>query len=301
VAETMTSLSDLEPKAQAGDAFTRAEVERVLACPDLVAVGMLGEAARRARRGDRITYGRVAIVTGGVLPEERGEAGEVRLVGTPESADQARAWTRAVATWAAGVPFTAFSLADLLELAGGDHLGLAALARALSHDGLDAVAEFPLDRLGDTENVIEVVRAINHGGLGVWRATIDRATLEERLDLIERAAAVQHETGALRAFAPLPRQDPAGTPSTGYDDVRTVTAARLMCASIPSIQVDWPLYGPKLAQVALAYGADDVDGVAVVDTLKQGHRRSPREDIERQIRAAAATPAERDGRYELRS
>jgi 2-iminoacetate synthase ThiH len=57
------------------------------------------------------------------------------------------------------------------------------------------------------------------------------------------------------------------------------------------------LYGPKLAQVAIAYGADDIDGVAAVDTLQLGHRRSPREDIERQIRAAGAAPMERDGRY----
>ena len=89
-------------------------------------------------------------------------------------------------------------------------------------------------------------------------------------------------------------------PSTGYDDVRTVVLARL-CTSIQSIQVSWALYGPKLAQVAIAYGADDLDGVAPVDTVELGHRRSPREDIERQIRAAFAEPIERDGRFELKS
>jgi 2-iminoacetate synthase ThiH len=40
--------------------------------------------------------------------------------------------------------------------------------------------------------------------------------------------------------------------------------ARLMCRSIPFIQVDWPLYGPKLAQVAIAYGANDIDGIAAL-------------------------------------
>ncbi len=294
----MTSLSDLEPKAQAGEPFTRADVERVLGCPDLVAVGMLGDVARRARRGDRITYGRVVEVPNGVPPADRGEAGEGRITGTPESFVQARAWTRDAAAWAAGTPLTGFSLADLLAIAGGDHLALAAMARALRQDGLDAVADVPLDRLGDTDNVVEVVRAVAHGGLGAWRATIDRATAAERLDLIECAATVQQETHALKAFAPLPRQDPADTPSTGYDDVRTVAVARLVCPTIPSIQMDWPLYGPKLAQVALAYGADDIDGVAVVDALKLGGRRSPREDIERQIRAAFAVPVRRNGRYE---
>ena len=63
---------------------------------------------------------------------------------------------------------------------------------------------------------------------------------------------------------------------------------------MPSIQVDWALYGPKLAQVAIAYGADDIDNVAAIDTLGLGHRRSPATDISRQITAAFATPAARN-------
>ena len=43
-------LSDLESKAAAGEAFTRADAERVLACPDLVAVGLLGASATTATR-----------------------------------------------------------------------------------------------------------------------------------------------------------------------------------------------------------------------------------------------------------
>ena len=103
----------------------------------------------------------------------------------------------------------------------------------------------------------------------------------------------------LRGDDPLPRLDPADTPATGYDDVRTVAAARLMCGAIPAIQVDWPLYGPKLAQVAIAYGANDIDGIAAVTDPSVGVRRSPKEEIERQIRAAGATPAARNGRYEI--
>jgi aminodeoxyfutalosine synthase len=169
----------------------------------------------------------------------------------------------------------------------------------LRADGLEAVAEVPLDAIGDTENAIEVVRAVQHGGLGAWRATVkDAAALPARLDLIERAVEVQRQTNAFRAFAPLPRVDPAASPGTGFDDVRTVVAARLMAAAIPSIQLDWPLYGPKLAQVAITYGASDLDGINPVDDTSLGHRRSPVEDIERQIRAAFAVPVRRNGRYE---
>ena len=49
-------------------------------------------------------------------------------------------------------------------------------------------------------------------------------------------------------------------PTTGYDDVKRIALARLVVDNIASIQVDWTLYGPKLAQVALTVGADDIDG-----------------------------------------
>jgi aminodeoxyfutalosine synthase len=242
----------------------------------------------------------VLAVAPGPVPGDRGAAVEVRLVGRPSSVDDAQERVAAAAPLAAGATLTGFSLADLLELVGSDHLALAELASALRHQGLDAVAEIPLDRLGDTEHAIEVIRAVVHGGLGAWRATVDRAADRiARLDVIERAAAVQRETSALKAFAPLPRVDDDVAPSTGYDDVRTIAVASAMCPAIPFIQVDWTRYGPKLAQVAITYGANDVDGIAPSDTMALGRRRSPKEDIERQIRAAFAEPVARDGRYGL--
>jgi aminodeoxyfutalosine synthase len=90
-------------------------------------------------------------------------------------------------------------------------------------------------------------------------------------------------------------------PSTGYDDVKTVAAARVRCGDIERIQVDWPLYGPKLAQVAITFGANDLDGVSAIDTDELGPRRAPVEDIRRQIRSAGAEPVERDVFYLVRS
>lgn len=293
----MHALSDLESKAATNVAVTRAEAERVVGCPDLVSVGVLGAMARKAKHGARVTFGRVALIENGVVPAARGEAGEVRLSGTPASPEQAIAWTRAAAAFAGEVVLTGFSLADLAATAGNDHIVLAELARALRAGGLHGVADVPVDRLGDDPG--ETVRAVIHGGLFVRRATISQAPFAARIDLIDRVVRLQRETGALRAFAPLPRIDPADAPSTGYDDVKTIVIARLMATSIPHIQVDWLLYGPKLAQVAIEYGADDIDAVSPVDIEQMGVRRSPKADIERQIRSAFAEPAERDGRYEL--
>lgn len=296
----MTELSDLETKAAAGQPFTRADADRLMSCTDLVSIGTVGEAARKARRGDRVTWGRVCVLSSEPWPTSCGEAGEVRIAGRPASVDEARARVRAARALAGATPLTGFSAADLLDLAGGDHLALAELAKGLAGAGLESVAELPLDRIGDTENVVEVVRALRHGGLGVWRATVEQATPAGRLDLIDRAVVVQRETSALKALAPLPRQDPRETPSTGYDDVRTIAVARAMCPASVAVQVDWPLYGPKLAQVALTYGADDIDGVAASDDQALGARRSSGQDTERQIRAAFATPIARNGRFESR-
>ncbi len=295
----MTSrASQFDAIVAAGTALTRSEAEAVLADPDLVSVGVLGEQARTAMTGNQVGYGRVAVTADAPPAAGADQAGEIRIAGEPASADDAVAAVAAAAPFTAGRPLTGFSLATLLQLAGGDHLALSDLAGALSAAGLEAVAEAPLDLIGDTENAIEVVRAVLHGGLAVRRATIARADVGARLALVERAVEIQRETSSLRALAPLPRLDPADAPATGYDDVRTIAAARLMARSIPLIQVDWPLYGPKLAQVAICYGANDIDGIAVIDTLGLGLRRSPKEDIERQIRAAGCVPVERDGRYE---
>jgi aminodeoxyfutalosine synthase len=74
--------------------------------------------------------------------------------------------------------------------------------------------------------------------------------------------------------------------------------ARLLVDNIESIQVDWPLYGPKLAQVALTVGADDVDGVSALEG-DLGRRRSPVEEIRGNIKAAGLEPLERDGAFAL--
>jgi aminodeoxyfutalosine synthase len=295
--ETMTSISDLEAVVAAGRSLSRAEADRVAACPDLPIVGMLGELARTVKHGRRVTYVRVCEVPRDGVADPT-DAGEIRLLGSPESADEGRPRVEAAVQAARGVVVTGFCLGDLWHHAGADAAALERMAGALKGAGLDAIAEAPLDVLGD--QALPAVRAALAAGLGVRTATVKRAAFADRLSLIERAIAVQRETGAFKAFAPLPRVDPQEEPATGYDDVRTIALARLMCGDIPSIQVDWGLYGPKLAQVAIAFGADDLDRIPAAPAEDLGRRRSPKEDIERHIRMAFADPVERDGRYEPR-
>jgi aminodeoxyfutalosine synthase len=130
--------------------------------------------------------------------------------------------------------------------------------------------------------------------------TIHELRNEARLELCERARDLQAEAGGFKAFAPLPRTMSVTKPTTGYDDVKMVSLARTVVENIPSIQVDWQLYGPKMAQVALTVGADDIDNVSAVDAGVLGTRRSPLEEIRGNIKAAGLDPVERDGRFQAR-
>ena len=115
--------------------------------------------------------------------------------------------------------------------------------------------------------------------------------------MCREVSAHQRRLQSLRVFAPLARTIDQTQPTTGYGDVKRVALSRILIQNVDTIQVDWSLYGPKLAQVALTFGADDLDSVPAIDDESQGHRRSPLEEIRRSIQAASMTPAERDGRF----
>ncbi|MEX2270171.1 MAG: hypothetical protein WD690_01780 [Vicinamibacterales bacterium] len=275
-----------------------AEAESLLGSSDLLKLGQMADAAKRERHGDRVTY--VTVFEVRVDADEPRAldvpvaAREVRLIGRARSLDDAEAAVVAAKAVCGDRALTGFTLSDLEGLASQEGLALTELASRLSSAGLESVAEVTIDLLVDP---MRSVGDLISGGLSAWRAVVHHAPWHERLTLIDRVCELQSATGALKAFAPLPRTDDRAAPSTGFDDVRTIAVARLMCASVPHVQVDWPLYGPKLAQVALTYGADDIDGVSAVDALGLGWRRAPVEDVERNIRAAGHEPVLRSGRF----
>ena len=53
------------------------------------------------------------------------------------------------------------------------------------------------------------------------------------------------------------------TGPTGLDDLKTLAISRLMCDNIPHIKSFWIMHSPKLAQIALNWGVDDLDGTVV--------------------------------------
>jgi aminodeoxyfutalosine synthase len=201
-----------------------------------------------------------------------------------------------VAAGASGKPVSGYSLADLELLAAQERITLRDLLEQLRAAGLELVAEAPFDRLRDPKRSIEEV---NIAGLRLARLTIHQLPTSDIESLYKQIAALQYDVAVIPGFAPLPRQTNPAVPTTGFDDVKRVALARLFLEHVPSIQVDWSLYGPKLAQVALTVGANDVDAVSPLDDLSEGRRRAPVEEIRRNIRAAGLDPIERDGRFDL--
>ena len=278
--------------------ISAAELTSLAASHDIISIGMLADDLRRARHGARTTFVRVATTPAdaGAPVSRPASAGELRIVGVPASRAAAVARVREVLAAAAGATLTGFSLADLEALAPREGITLRALLEELRAAGLELVAEAPIDRLQDARRSIEEV---NIAGLSLARLTVEQLPSADPLPLLKQVHQLQRAVAVVRAFAPLPRRVNPAAPTTGFEDVKHVALARLVADNVPSIQVDWSLYGPKLAQVALTVGADDVDAVSALDETTEGRRRAPLEEIRRNILAAGQEPVERNGRFDV--
>jgi len=275
-----------------------AELSTLAASHDIITIGMQADAVRREKHGNRTTFLRVAAVDAhpGAALAWPAAAGEIRITGVPASRAAAIARVREVAAAAKGVPVSGFALSDLEQLAAQEKATLREILEELSAVGLELVSEAPFDKLQDARRSIEEV---NIAGLALSRLTIHKLPSADTASWLKKIVDVQYAVGVIRAFAPLPRQVNPAVPTTGYDDVKRVALARIVVQNIASIQVDWSLYGPKLAQVALTVGADDVDAVSAENDQADGRRRAPLEEIQRNIRAASQEPVERNGRFDV--
>lgn len=266
--------------------------QQILETPDLIAVGVAGDEVRRRMHGARTTFVRVFEIHVDAPPQALPagtHAGEFRIVGAPRSLDAAVAAVRNAVALASGVPVTGFAVADLLTLGRLDEVAL-----ALKKAGVTAISHLPIDTV---ENAPEAAHQIHAAGLTINTITVERLDDNARMDLCARVQQLQAAGGGFKAFAPLARTMSLTKPTTGYDDVKMVSLARMMVSNVPSIQVDWQLYGPKMAQVALTVGADDVDNVLAADPGVLGTRRSPLEEIKGNITSAGLEPMERDGLF----
>ena len=134
-------------------------------------------------------------------------------------------------------------------------------------------------------------------------------TIEERLQHMMALREVQDETGGFMSFIPLPFH-PANTRlaecagPTGVDDLKTIAMSRLMLDNFDHIKAFWIMLGPKLAQVSLSFGADDMNGTVTEERITHaaGARTPqslPPDEIVALIREAGRDPVQRDTVYNL--
>jgi len=265
---------------------------------DILSLGMRADQARRARAGSsRVFYQRVHVLAlrdvrdGLTIPEA---ASEVRLMGAPATLSDALTAVRALKEAAGPRPLSAFSAADLLQHARAGWGDFTDVLTQLASAGLRDFAELPVDALDDIPGVVRMARA---AGLRVARLTTANPAGDRKADILERIRRCATDPGGLERINPLARNVPVDKPTTGYEDVRMVALTRLALSNVPSqtpvfVEVDWTLYGPKLAQVALTFGADFLDAVPATTDESLGRRRGTVEDVERNIRAAGFAPEE---------
>lgn len=130
---------------------------------------------------------------------------------------------------------------------------------------------------------------------------------EDRVDHLVKLRELQDDTHGFQTFIPLAFH-PDNTPlehlpsTTGLTDIRQIAVGRLMLDNFPHIKAYWQMMTPKIAQIALRFGADDIDGTVVEEkiyhdagaTTPQGLRR---QGLIRLITEAGRVPVERDTLY----
>jgi aminodeoxyfutalosine synthase len=132
-------------------------------------------------------------------------------------------------------------------------------------------------------------------------------TPEERIDHLIRLREAQDASGGFQAFIPLAFHSahtklshlPA---TTGVDDLKMVAVARLMLDNFRHIKAYWVMIGLKTAQLALFFGANDLDGTIHEETITfmaggESGRGVAREELVRLIQTAGRVPVERDSLY----
>jgi aminodeoxyfutalosine synthase len=131
----------------------------------------------------------------------------------------------------------------------------------------------------------------------------------ERVDHMLRARALQDETGGFQAFIPLAfhpdnNQMRKLPPPSAADSLRVHAVSRLICDNIPHVKAFWIATGVEVAQTALWFGVDDLDGTVQEEKIyhmagaRTPEAMTPRQ-IERLIRRAGREPVERDTLYNV--
>ncbi|OYT71595.1 MAG: aminofutalosine synthase MqnE [Chloracidobacterium sp. CP2_5A] len=164
----------------------------------------------------------------------------------------------------------------------------------------------------DSQRWLDMARAVHRKGIRS-NATMLYGHIEsyaDRVDHLLRLRDLQDETGGFQCFIPLAfypeNTELAHLPGpTAVDSLKTIAVSRLMLDNFEHIKAYWVMLGRQTAQMALHFGADDLDGTVsgggpLVETYSADGRRrcqTTREEVVSLIRDAGLEPVERDTLY----
>ena len=130
---------------------------------------------------------------------------------------------------------------------------------------------------------------------------------EDRVDHLLRLRSLQDETGGFQTFIPLafhPANTALGhlTTTTGMTDIRQIAVGRLLLDNFAHIKAYWQMMTPKIAQISLRFGADDIDGTVVEEKIYHDAGATTPQGLQRRglirlITEAGREPIERDTLY----
>ena len=172
--------------------------------------------------------------------------------------------------------FTAIELSYMIRQAGlttdeGLRLLIDAGMEAIPGGGAEIFDETVRQQIcpdkGSTAEWFDVHRTAH--GLGIKsNATMLYGHIEElhhRVDHLLRLRDLQDATGGINAFIPLKYRNFGNSMSeigevSVVEDLRTLAMSRLILDNVPHIKAYWVMYGKQTTEMALAFGADDIDG-----------------------------------------
>ncbi len=133
-------------------------------------------------------------------------------------------------------------------------------------------------------------------------------TIEERVDHLIKLRELQDETGGFQAFIPLSFH-PENTkvrvePATGVEDLRVIAVSRLLLHNIPHVKAYWVMLGEGIAQIALKFGATDLEGTVYEEKITHAAGATSPQGLSKErllklIRDAGKRPVERDALYNV--
>jgi aminodeoxyfutalosine synthase len=159
------------------------------------------------------------------------------------------------------------------------------------------------------ERWLEVTEQVHRTGLKT-NATMLFGHVEsyaDRVDHLARLRQLQDRTGGFQAFIPLAFQPdntrvPGAKGVGGVDALKTLAVSRIYLNNFRHIKAYWVMLGLKVAQVALSFGVNDIDGTVVEEQI--GHdagadspQQLNKEQLVGLIRKAGKLPIERDTLY----